>query len=738
MPVERRWTSARVEKMKAEGEVAQDKFERTRSALRELVTGHDALEVLARVAFSMFMRIASLQRDPTLKGVEVWHVEILQALALSAPRRTDSDERIDYAGLAQASIDLLEDNGQAYRKTWLRKVTADPASNDQLELISLLRDWTMAIRGSRHGHQTEELSRALATAVDPAFRREHDCNPDEFVTTMLGAIATLDGRMRSHLEWVKSWIRKRSGIAMIEAFTQPIAADVAARIEADLLPHRYDRRKVESLLWAISEDRLVTMLTFTAEELLAPANPADPAPLTALINGMSLNFGEIDDNALQHILLDNPTKLKPFIALGDGRYFLANPHSLGMNAAEILQDICNRAPGTKVGTEDMRAEWLESKLHLIVSTFFPHADIRRSVKWSDPVDNRGYESDVIAMIDKTIIVFEAKSAKIDGPARRGALNSLKGALRKLVVEPSNQSARFKRMLEAATGKLVLKSDDGDFEIDADIIRDVIRVNVVLDAVGPLSAHWPRLKNAGLIPNDAEIAPTMSVFELETVLESLTMEVERCHYLSRRGELEKQVTYVADELDLLAFYIENQFNVQSTRLGGELWLYGKSAEVALGYSEAWMAGKLSIPIKRTPTWQALLRTIEEKRPIGWTRFGHRLLNFDLAAQRGAERALRQGWRQVSRAKDSFFTTGVTAGEGDRASTVSLVIGPTPNPATFQSNLAYAANSAFDQGGQRDLLLIYWFSPRTGEGYDFIGTLRRAELPLPQLQSMKERN
>jgi hypothetical protein len=283
------------------------------------------------------------------------------------------------------------------------------------------------------------------------------------------------------------------------------------------------------------------------------------------------------------------------------------------------------------------------------------------------------------------------------------------------------------MLEAANGKLVLKSDDGDIEIDADIVRDVVRVNVVLDAVGPLSAHWPRLKDAGLIPKDADIAPTMSVFELETVLETLTMEVERCHYLSRRGELEHQVGYVADELDLLAFYIENQFNVQSTRPGEELWLYGKSAEVALGYSEARAGGTLSFPIKRTPTWQALLRTIEEKRPAGWTRFGHRLLNFDLAAQRRAERALRDGWRQVSRATDSFFTTGVTAGEGDRASTVSLVIGPTPDPATFQANVAYAANSAFDQGGQRDLLLIYWFSPSTGEGYDFIGTMRRAELP-----------
>ncbi|MEG8022123.1 hypothetical protein [Sphingomonas aerolata] len=83
--------------------------------------------------------------------------------------------------------------------------------------------------------------------------------------------------------------------------------------------------------------------------------------------------------------------------------------------------------------------------------------------------------------------------------------------------------------------------------------------------------------------------------------------------------------------------------------------------------------------------------------------------------------------MKRDADSFFTTGITVGEGDRASTISFVIGPTPDPPTFQSNVAHAANSAFEQARQRDLLLIYWFSPRTGEAYDFIGTMKRAELP-----------
>jgi hypothetical protein len=68
------------------------------------------------------------------------------------------------------------------------------------------------------------------------------------------------------------------------------------------------------------------------------------------------------------------------------------------------------------------------------------------------------------------------------------LNSLKGALKDLVVEASDQSARLKRHIEKSTGVLRFKTEEGELLIDADAVRDVIRVNVVLDAIGLLSAH----------------------------------------------------------------------------------------------------------------------------------------------------------------------------------------------------------------------------------------------------------
>ncbi|MFT8463911.1 hypothetical protein [Acetobacter persici] len=53
------------------------------------------------------------------------------------------------------------------------------------------------------------------------------------------------------------------------------------------------------------------------------------------------------------------------------------------------------------------------------------------------------------MIDKIVLVFKAKSAKISPAACRGAVSRLKDALNDLVVDPSLQSLCFKAKVENA-------------------------------------------------------------------------------------------------------------------------------------------------------------------------------------------------------------------------------------------------------------------------------------------------
>ncbi len=362
----------------------------------------------------------------------------------------------------------------------------------------------------------------------------------------------------------------------------------------------------------------------------------------------------------------------------------------------------------------------------IVRTALPSATVHTGVLERDAAGITQWESDVVAIIDKRVLIFEAKSGKLQSAAGRGAFGSLKTDLKKLVAEASEQSSCLAQRLETAGAPLHLTSDQGDLVIDPTAVRNITRLNVLLDPIGPLLAHGPRLVAAGLVKPDVDLTPSMTVFELETVLEVLPYELERCFYLSRRAEFERNVSYTADELDLLAFYLQNQFNVGEDEYEGrDFQIYGLSEVLAAGYSERQAQEGPPPTVRRTPLWESLLQLLDAKRQVGWTRLGERLLRVDRDGQIQFERMLRQGFREVTRNPGTFFTTGFTFGAPGRQHTLALCIGaPTDSP-LFSENLGYACSTAFAQSETSDLLVVYWATPRTRNAYDFMGVMKRPE-------------
>ncbi len=721
---ERQWTSDEVETARAQAAAAQAEFEETREAIRDRLNEWDGLELLSRAAFAMFFHLAKPESRRAATGPEVFHLELLQALVLGAAQAPQggADSPLEAATL----LDLVRRNAEAYRRLWLRKVSSDQERNSREELISILQGWTLAVRGPRHPHQTKEYLEALASAVEPTFRQSYRCSAQEVVQLLFSVRTLLERRVDEHMQWVRTWFRKSSGIAMIEAFVATASTDDARWIREETLPHRYDRETLRGFFHNLAADRYRTIFTFELADL--PYRPAeqDSEAVSRLFDTLSIGFGELATSDFERFHLANPVRVKPFIRLPGERYFCCNPQSLVTSLAETFQALCDGNPSTKKRSEKFRGEWLEQKLRSVLAHGFPSASIHRSVEWGSHSEGmEGGECDAVVLIDSTLLLFEAKSGKIDDPAKRGALNTLKGALRDLVVDPSEQSDRFAKHLRSCSGRVTLKTSEGDLEFEADDVRNIVRVNVLLDTIGPLSAHWPKLKAVGLLPADAVMAPTMSVFELETVMEVLRLEVERCHYLSRRGELERDIAYTADELDLLADYLENQFNVGPSPQG-ERWLYGKSTNISERYGRLDMLAAPRFEIKRTSYWSELLQALERLKPKGWTRFGHRLLATGYDGQKRFEKLLREGERQVKRAPDHFFTSAVTSVIEERRNTVALCVGPRVGAEQFHSNLQHAVMSAASQGEVDDLLLVYRWWPRSGEPYDFIGTFKHAAI------------
>jgi hypothetical protein len=709
------------------GATAADDFQRTLAELVEETTGVDSLEFLARAAMMVIINQLNQSKPEDKSDLQLFQLEIIQALALSR-RHIASDPNTDHPAVTERIANLIRQNAQAYQDQAKSKVSSNPIENRRQEILNLIQRWTLAVRGARQGFQTRHYAAELAAAVNDSFRHYYGCDATEVVTALSTIISICESRIKAHMDDMRSWMMRRSARkGMLEAFIRNLDPNEKAEVTSRASTVLHDQQQLFALLWNVNEQRWAKLFRFTYVELVETAPADQRQAIISVLMQLSLPFGGITEADLQHLHLDNPIRRKPLIRLDDRNFCCVGPQILGVHFAEIIETLCEKVPKLKRAAEKARADWLEARLGSIVRKFLPHADVREQVKWSDDGGATIWESDLVAIIDKTVLIFEAKSAKLSGPARRGALSSLKDALNKLVIAPSEQSQRLKERILGANGPLSFTTGQGPLIIEAKDVRDVVRVNIVHDTVGPLSSHWPQLKQAGFVPEDADIAPTMSVFDLETVFELLPREVERCHYLARRGELERNATYIADELDLLALYSTTRFNIGEDEFdGSNLALYGLSKTLKYIHN-ANQGVRLSAPSAATSEfWANILNALEATRPVGWTRFGHRLLNVHISQQKQIEKLVKRGTRETRGRPDLFFHSGATFGPAKKLQTIAIAVGAPVPPARFEQNLLACAESALEQGGQADVLILYLFMPRTSQPYDFIGIVKRQRL------------
>jgi hypothetical protein len=148
---------------------------------------------------------------------------------------------------------------------------------------------------------------------------------------------------------------------------------------------------------------------------------------------------------------------------------------------------------------------------------------------------------------------------------------------------------------------------------------------------------------------------MSIAELENVFELLEGSCEKLHYLVRRSQFEVNAEYLADEMDLLAFYVDTAFNIgeeEFDRTG--LFLYGVSKSLDPYFMSQSSGQRVTKPRRRlTRFWKNMLRWIEQRRFPRWTELGIILLNVDYDRQlefekgfKAIRRSVQQQWQTPS--------------------------------------------------------------------------------------------
>lgn len=233
------------------------------------------------------------------------------------------------------------------------------------------------------------------------------------------------------------------------------------------------------------------------------------------------------------------------------------------------------------------------------------------------------------------------SWRMSDPARRGAPARLAETLQELIEEPSEQAHRFIRYLESQKKTHTFSTKRGTKNaVDSTAIKYYIPLGVTLSHLGAIGSNLKKLIDAKITDKRLEdLAPSISVTDLECVLELLPLEAEKIHYFARRREFEAHMGYEGDELDLLGFYLDTGFNIGKTEYDKDtvINMLLKSKELDPYFIGSREGKAIAKPfLSMTTWWRDILNRISETRHEGWIETAFILLNTTKEDQEKFER------------------------------------------------------------------------------------------------------
>jgi len=315
---------------------------------------------------------------------------------------------------------------------------------------------------------------------------------------------------------------------------------------------------------------------------------------------------------------------------------------------------------------DRRAEYLEKAAAEALGQKFPDAKIMTNVYWTNPDDEKRFETDIVVLVDTTVLIVECKGGRLSSHARRGKGRPLRDDIEDLLVAPGVQAGRLAELLERGDGDFKLTSKDGEaILVDTTRVQHVVTLGTTLE---PLAAMLPGLRElveAGLTDKELDaLAYNITLFDLQFILDILGHPSEVIHYLSRRAELEKGEFLSGEEADLLGFYLQTGFNLGESEFSGEhqMRTFGLSDAIDVYYYSVEAGMEVDKPkVERIEWWEQLLSTIEDRGLPRWTELGLTLCNVakeDQEAFREAMLELRRMIVSGERPADDYilFTNG----------------------------------------------------------------------------------
>lgn len=707
-----------LDQVRREGQAAAKLESATFGQILDISKRFNQIELLARLALVAIAEQSKFGSPDFQPSIFPFELEIFQAIALASELRPDWDQRT-IAQAVENALALLRQNSDAFKKKSGAKLTGDKQTDRLTAILDRIRVTTHSVRGPRHAYQTRAYLRDLAQSLDDRFKAHLGFTLSNVVDLFERTAFRIDKDLQGLRDISRRWMSAIQPDKCLQLFLEDNANCAGHVLITDVSSRRVAISEMKGTLFAIFEEKLRAIFKLRCDDSDAPSTTDN---LWASLRNVALGFGDVKADQLEHLHLSNPVVTRPLVSDGSGNFYLFCAQTAFANLVEIIDVLAATKPKLKAALESFKSDWLEQKLNALVGAAFSSGKVYPNAKWVDLEKKEG-ETDCVLLIDKTVGLFEAKSARVTPPARRGAHDRLRRDIRELLVDPSQQSHRFESLLRKSPEPVTFSTKFGKHQIAGADVREVFRVNILFDTIGPLSTNTRRLVEAGLIDVSEPMAPCMSIFELETLLDVLPDQISRIHYLRRRCDLEQNSMIEADEMDLIAFYLDGCFHMGELEFSEDGFsIYGWSDRIAKMYDHEGRREKTNVALKRTPMWNQLLKAIEENEETGWTRFGYRLCETRYADQWSIQKLKDKSFKKARKIKvgQATFTGGYAEGQ---EMPLAICVGNNVSEFGVYSHSQTAALSVMDMAKADQALALYWDISEPHLPYKFIATFRR---------------
>ncbi len=516
--------------------------------------------IIATIAFWGLSHAGGPQGFSTtgiIKDVEQHHVELLQALLLTL----DADEwgREPASALQiQRVIDAILALSNAFHRRRALQLETFADDPDRLAVALVqerVRDYTQMVRNWSTHSEMLSIVRAIHAPLDALFEAHHGYSASDFIDVIGALVALHQERTGGHFKLMKDIFSARTKKAIVHRFFarfEGVEGDPDAFLAS--LPKRVRLRDVKTMLHCHADRWLVTYMC-VEPAVLAERTGKPAASIAKIFHVLGLEPGSLKESNPEHLFLANPIWSAPAMRIGQEFTFFSPQGIVGF-LPTILRDLFRQAD-LAAQLEERRAVYLEEELATVVGSVLPTAALRSNIKWK--WQGVQYETDLIAVIDRVLLVAEAKSGILSAGALRGGPRSARDHVHRLLVAPAEQSGRLRDILLAGRSgepNAIEVVTGLNLGIDPAKIDYVLRLSVTLDDFSALSSAQADLKRAGWLAEGTDLPPTMQLAELRTVTDILDDPATFLNYLSSRAAIQGGLSVFGFEHDFLGAYLQS--------------------------------------------------------------------------------------------------------------------------------------------------------------------------------------